>query len=152
MPLRGSISFEEIAELAAVQEDQLRRAVRVTAMAGFLHELHPGHISHTKLSASFMTNLVFPDAAAFLAETAAPAALNMASQEHESHTQGSPPFALQCTARTKLLRQWSAYHNTIDNVEDGVIQVLGRLQWAVLGGGRIVDVSLTHAVRWHSVK
>ena len=78
IPLSGSIPFKEVADLAGVPETQLCRIVRMTATAGFLYKPWPGHVAHTALSATFVTNLAFLDATMFLAETAAPTAMHMA--------------------------------------------------------------------------
>lgn len=95
-------------------------------------------MAHTPLSAQFVTNPAFLDAAMFLAESAAPAALQMASatqqfgdsqRSNESaynlavNTQ--KPFHTARDERPKLSRQWSAYlyyaaglHAASDNIED----------------------------------
>ncbi|KAF2464733.1 uncharacterized protein BDR25DRAFT_296310 [Lindgomyces ingoldianus] len=147
IPLDGSISIEEIADLASVPETQLGRVVRMMATAGFLHEPHPGHIAHTSLSAPFVTNLAFLDAAMFLAETAAPTALHMPAATQRQGRQsayslafpGSQPFPSACVERTKLQRQWSAYRRCVGDVDDSATELIGRLKWRSLGNACIVD-------------
>ncbi|KAI1378723.1 hypothetical protein F4677DRAFT_453398 [Hypoxylon crocopeplum] len=147
IPLNGSLSVEEVADLASVPETQLGRVVRMTATAGFLQEPQPGHIAHTPLSAPFVTNLAFLDAAMFLAETAAPAALHMATATQCHGNQSaysiafptSQPFPSVCVERTRLQRQWSAYRLCVGDFDDGVNELLGWLKWSSLGSAYIVD-------------
>lgn len=150
IPLDGSISIEEIADLASVPETLLGRVVRMTATVGFLQEPQPGHITHTRLSAPFVTNLSFLDATMFLADTAAPAALHMAAAT-QSHGQNSAysvafptsqPFLSACMESTKLQRQWMAYCRCVGAVDNGVTELISRLKWRSLGNACIVDVSL----------
>lgn len=145
---------KEIADLAGVPELILFRVVRMTATAGFLHEPRPGHIAHTALSASFVTNLSFLDAAMFLAETVAPTSLQMptSTQRHgelEASTDSaysvafstSQPFHSARTDRSRLQRQWSSYNRCAGDVDTSVNELLGRLNWRSLGSACIVDVS-----------
>lgn len=147
IPLDGSISIEEIADLASVPETLLGRVVRMTATVGFLQEPRPSHIAHTRLSTPFVTNLAFLDAIMFLADTAAPAALHMASAT-QRHSQSSAysiaftttqPFLTACIENTKLQRQWSAYCRCVGAVENGVTELINRLKWRSLGNACVVD-------------
>ncbi|KAF2178409.1 hypothetical protein K469DRAFT_754497 [Zopfia rhizophila CBS 207.26] len=153
IPLSGSIPVKEVADMVVAPETQLCRVVRMTATAGFLHEPRPGHIAHTALSASFVTNLSFLDATMFLAETAAPAALHMATAtQRQGHLESSSdtaysiafntsqPFLSACAERTRLQRQWSAYHRCAGDMDDSVTELLGRLSWRSLGSACVVDV------------
>ena len=150
IPLSGSISVQEVADLADVPETQLCRVVRMTATAGFLREPQPRHIAHTALSAPFVTNLTFLDAIVFLADTAAPTALHMAAatQRHGHQSAYSAAFSTSqsfqsaCAERTRLQRQWSAYRRCSGDVNDGVTELLTQLNWHSLGNACIVDVSL----------
>jgi hypothetical protein len=60
-----------------VDEAQLSGVVRMTATAGFLRKPQSGFISHTALSSPFVSQLFYLDAIMFLAEMAAPTALQM---------------------------------------------------------------------------
>lgn len=144
----------EVADLAGVPEAQLCRVVRMTATASFLHEPQPGHIAHTALSAPFVTNLSFLDAAMFLAETAAPTSLQMAvatqrrgdlepsiDSAYSVAFSTSQPFNSACTNRSRLQRQWSAYYRYAGDADVSVTELLGRLNWRSLGSACIVDVS-----------
>jgi hypothetical protein len=150
IPLDGSISIEEVADLASVPETLLSRVVRMTATVGFLQEPQPGHIAHTRLSTPFVTNLAFQDATMFLADTAAPAALHMAAatQRHGQTSAysiafpRSQPFFSACIENTKLQRQWLAYCRCVSAVEHSVTELISRLKWRRLGNACIVDVSL----------
>ncbi|KAF7587025.1 hypothetical protein BBP40_007847 [Aspergillus hancockii] len=129
IPLHGSVPISDVAELAGVPEIQLCRIIQMTATAGFLQESQPGQVAHTALSARFVTKPSYLDAAMFLAETAAPAALQMAAatqrfgpsqQPNESayniafHT--SDTFASSCEQRPHLQRQWPAYLRLVQNL------------------------------------
>ncbi|KAK4233609.1 hypothetical protein C8A03DRAFT_19340 [Achaetomium macrosporum] len=156
IPLMGSVSARDVADLAGVPESHLCRIVRLTATAGFLHEPQPGHFAHTPLSAPFVTNLSYLDAVMFLAETAAPAALQMAAATPSS-TGGAlaePPaesayslafhtsrtFQSACEQRAKLQRQWHAYLHWTGDEGDAIRQLLSGLDWSSLRNARIVEV------------
>lgn len=155
VPLNDSVPAKDVADLTGVPETQLRRIVRMTATAGFLHEPEPGYIAHTALSAPFVTQLCYLDAAMFLAETAAPAALQMAAATkllHNGQAAGdttayalafntSQTFQAACEQRPKLQRQWPAFLRCAGDVDDSVPELLGRLDWLSLGSACIVDVS-----------
>lgn len=156
---------KEIADLAGVPELLLCRVVRMMATAGFLQEPRPGHIAHTTLSARFVTNLPFLDAAMFLAETVAPTSLQMSTStqrqgelEVSTHSAYSVAFGTSqsfhsaCTDRSRLQRQWSSYSRYAADADSSVNEVLGRLNWRSLGSACIVDVSfLLSAIIWKPV-
>lgn len=153
IPLSGSVPAKDIADLTGVSETQLCRVVRMMATADFLHEPEPGYIAHTALSAPFVTKLIYLDAAMFLAETAAPAASQMAAatQRHGHSNDGasaytiafntSQTFQTACEQQPKLHRQWLAYRRCTGDIDDCVIELLSRLDWRNLGDACIVDVS-----------
>ncbi|KFY27884.1 hypothetical protein V491_00709 [Pseudogymnoascus sp. VKM F-3775] len=153
IPLSGSIPAKDVADVVGVPEMQLCRIVRMTATAGFLYEPQSGHIAHTALSAPFVTKLSYLDAIMFLAETAAPAALQMAAAtQHHRHSDRpfetaynlafntSQTFQSACKQRMKLQRQWSAYSRCSGDLDDSVTEFLSRLDWPSLGNACIVDV------------
>ena len=155
IPLTGSVSTKDVAELTGVPEMQLYRIVRMTATAGFLHEPKPGHIAHTALSAPFVTKLSYLDATMFLGETAAPVALHMAAamqrQDHSSQPSKSiyslalntsHTFQSACEQRTKLQRQWSSYCQCVRDQDEGVMELLSQLDWGSKGNACVVDVSV----------
>lgn len=154
-PLSGSVSAKDVADLAGVPEAQLCRIVRTTATAGFLHEPRPDHIAHTALSATFVTKLSNLDAAIFLAETAAPTALQMAVATQRNGQSDrlsvsaytlafstSQTFQSVCKQQTKLRRQWSAYRRCMGDMDDSLTELLSQLDWHSLGNACIVEVSL----------
>jgi hypothetical protein len=154
IPLTGCVPIKDVAELAGVPEAQLCRIVRFTATAAFLRETKPGYIAHTALSAPFVTKLSYLDAAMFLAETAAPAALHMAAatQRHgDAAHPGETAYGLAFNAprgfqgayeqRAKLQRQWPAFAGHVAAMEDSITELLGKLDWPNLGSSCIVDVS-----------
>lgn len=137
-------------------ETQLRRIVRMTATAGFLHEPYPTHVAHSALSAPFVTRPSYLDAVMFLSETAAPAAMHMAAatqrfgqsqRPHESAynvaLNTSTTFVNMCEQRSKLQRQWPAYlRHAMGDVELSVTDVLTCFDWLSLGNATVVEVSL----------
>ncbi|KAK9418013.1 putative O-methyltransferase domain-containing protein [Seiridium unicorne] len=158
IPLTGSVFMKDIADLTRVPEAQLRRIVRITATAGFLSEPEPDYIAHTSLSAPFVTKLWYRDAAMFLAETTAPAALHMAAatrrrvDPHRSLDSAymlalktSQTFNASCEQSSKLRRQWLAYLKCVGHLDDGFAELLDQLQWQSLGNACIVDVDAPSA-------
>ncbi|KUI64697.1 6-hydroxytryprostatin B O-methyltransferase [Cytospora mali] len=166
IPLAGSVPIRDVAELSGVPAIQLNRIIRLTATAGFLEESVPGQVAHTPLSAPFVENPSLLDAAMFLAETAAPTALRMASAaerygDSQSASAGASanaianesaynlaldtatPFHKAREERSRLNRQWSAYlhhagggAHTMDGIEDMHTQ----LNWSKMGNAHIVEV------------
>lgn len=134
---------------------QLCRIVRMTVTAGFLREPEPGHVAHSALSAPFVTSPTLLDAAMFLSETMAPAALQMAvaTQHYENlqrskETASNVAFITPATftsayeQRPKLRRQWSAYlQHVTDDPYASVMDVLTCLDWHSLGNATVVEVS-----------
>ena len=152
--LNSSVPIKDVADLASVSETQLCRVIRMTATAGFLYEPQPGHVAHTALSEPFVTKLSFLDALMFLAETAAPVALQMAAATQRHRYSDGPSesayalafntsqtFQFRCEQRSKLQRQWSAYLRCVGEMGDNAIELLGQLDWHSLGNAYIVDVS-----------
>ncbi|GKZ39830.1 hypothetical protein AbraIFM66950_001334, partial [Aspergillus brasiliensis] len=138
IPLSDSVPSPDVAELAGIPESHLRRVVRMMAATGFLREPEPGHVAHSALSASFVTRPSYLDAAMFLAETAAPAALQMpATSRHPVST----PLAMT-TAHAqvpKLQRQWSAYlQYGLGHTDGNILEPLDQFDWLGLGGGAVV--------------
>ncbi|KAG0650487.1 O-methyltransferase [Hyphodiscus hymeniophilus] len=79
IPLSDSVSIKDIADLSGVPETHLHRVIRMTATSGFLKEPQPGYVSHTNLSAPFVTKPLFLDAGMFLAKSSGLASLQMAA-------------------------------------------------------------------------
>ncbi|MCJ1399417.1 hypothetical protein MMC11_002619 [Xylographa trunciseda] len=155
IPLVGCVPIKDVADLSGVPEAQLGRVIRLTATAGFLRELQIGRVAHTSLSAPFVANPAFLDAAMFLAESAAPSALHMApatqsfAGSHRPHESAwslalntSKPFHTARAERPKLNRQWSAYLHyaaglhTVEEVAD----MLSQLSWSRLSNACIVEM------------
>ncbi|TVY84597.1 Monodictyphenone cluster transcriptional coactivator mdpA [Lachnellula suecica] len=159
IPLVGEVPLRDVAALSGVPESHLERIIRLTATAGFLYESKPGHVAHTPLSAPFVTNPSFLDAAMFLAESAQPAALQMASAtqrfgDSQRSTESAYNLAQDTRKsfhsareeRPKLGRQWSAYLDYAGGLHaaDTVADVLRQLNWNLLtdiSSARIVEVN-----------
>ncbi|KAJ5952328.1 uncharacterized protein N7479_010741 [Penicillium vulpinum] len=145
IPLVGSVSIKDVAHLSGVPETYLDRIVRLTATSGFLHVSQPSHVSHTPLSAPFVTNPSLLDAVMFLAESAAPAALQMAAatqQFGDSHQPNetaynmalgtTKPFHTAHKEQPKLSRQWSSYLNYAEGLHavGSITDILTQLNWS----------------------
>ncbi|KAI1877580.1 hypothetical protein JX265_003588 [Neoarthrinium moseri] len=120
IPRTDTVSIKDVADLAHVAESQLRRVIRLTATQGFLREEPHGYIGHTALSEAFFDNPLLLDAAIFMAESAAPAALKMDApnpddSEGDNRTAynlavgGTKPFHMACQEQPRLSRQYRAY-------------------------------------------
>lgn len=160
IPLGDSVPFKDISDLAGVPETQLRRVLRMTATFGFLCEPEPGLISHSALSAAFVTDPSLLDAVVFMANTALPAALQMpaCTQRFDDSSRSSEtaynvssnsddPFNIACQYKPQLRRQLSAFwrHGTGD-VDDGVAELLQSLKCSNQlhqDPGTIVEVSFS---------
>lgn len=149
--------MKDLADLAGVPHTQLARVVRLTATRGFLHEPQTNHVAHTHLSAQFIENRSLLDATVFLAEFAAPAALQMSSATQRFGASANPaesafnlalgtpePFHRVRREQSKVRRQWSAYwsHITGAHAEDEVVDALMRLSWSNLGNACVVEASV----------
>ena len=151
--------IEDVAGLSSVPEAQLARVIRLTATAGFLHEPQPALVAHSALSARFVTNPSYLDAAMFLAESAAPAALEMAATTQRFGESDRPnetaynvalnttkPFHTALQERTKLHRQWFAYLRYAGGLHEAeeVTDVLTRFDWTNVstGSSLVVEVLL----------
>ena len=121
---------------------------------GFLSEPTRGQIAHTQLSAEFVTNLSYFDAAIFMGRTAAPSALKMAAatrqfglstlSQHSAYAVAfntDQDFQENCNRHLKQQRQWRAYWKHIGDNSQDVIELVAQLDWLSLGTARIVHVS-----------
>ncbi|KAL5345165.1 hypothetical protein ACLOAV_010121 [Pseudogymnoascus australis] len=155
IPFDESLPIKDLADLVGVPDSQLIRVIRLTATCGFLRETIPGFVSHSPLSAQFITNQSLLDATVFIAELATPTALQMPQATHRfgSSTNATEsaynlalntvrPFHVAIQERSKLRRQWSAYlcHAAGLHQEEEIIEVLSRLNWSNLGNACIVEV------------
>ncbi|KAI0434443.1 hypothetical protein F5Y09DRAFT_328316 [Xylaria sp. FL1042] len=155
IPLGESVSIKDIADLTGVSEAQLSRIVRITALAGFLREPMPGAISHTALSARFVTQYSFLDAAMFLAETGVPIALQTSAATRLQGRLGrdvevptsysvafntSQAFPLAHEQSKKLQRQWPAFSRCLIDAEEQFTETLSQLDWVRIGDALIVHV------------
>lgn len=150
-----NLSIKDLAELAGVPQRQLHRVICMTATAGFLRLIPSDMVAHTPLSAHFMANQSLLDAAVFMAETAAPAALRMTSATQRFGDSLDPSetaynlalgtsrtFNVACQA-PKLARQWASYLRYAAGLhqDEKVAGLLSQLNWSNLGDACIVEVS-----------
>lgn len=159
IPLNGCVSVTDVADLADVPDTQLRRVVRLMAMAGFLREPDPGFVEHTTISAGFVNRPMLLDATMFLAETSAPNALHMAAttrgrQEkargQSQESSGDSSHSMTCSdeqasqpayrPRARWQRHRPAFFRCIGDVSCGSLELLRQLNWAGLGNACVVDV------------
>lgn len=129
------------------------------ATANFLCEPFDEHVAHTPLSSSFVVEPSLHDAASFLTETVAPAALNMSSCGRQDPSLGSPAissynlwsgfsqtFAQSCEKHPRTMRQWQAYLRCISmDDRDAVKKVLSSVNWWKLGGCTVVEANASSA-------
>lgn len=146
--------MKDIAALAGVTEAQLTRVIRLTATAGFLCEPQPGQVAHTSLSAHFVRDPSFLDAALFTAGVAAPAALEAgcgASGPQGTGEKAGQGQWKQGNPNPKLRRQRAAFISHAGGIvpSKDVIDILGQLQWPNLSfhTGSVTVVELCHNVR-----
>lgn len=155
IPFDESLSIKDLADLVGIPESQLVRVIRLTATCGFLREPIQGFVSHSPLSAQFITDRSLLDAIMFIAELATPAALQMpqatqrfgASQNATESAYNlalntARPFHVAVQEHSKLRRQWSAYlcHAVGLHQEGEIIEVLSQLNWSNLGNACVVEV------------
>ncbi|KAH7418870.1 hypothetical protein BKA64DRAFT_691278 [Cadophora sp. MPI-SDFR-AT-0126] len=155
IPLGRSALITDVAELSSVPEGLLSRIVRLTATVGFLSEPQPGHVAHTSLSGSFVSDPSFLDAGMFLAESAMPAALKMATATQKFAGSDSPtetawnihaaldqPFHVVRGEKPKLNRQHSSYlrHAAGVHTDEEVVALLSKLNWSRLWNPSMVEV------------
>ncbi|KAJ2980498.1 hypothetical protein NQ176_g2602 [Zarea fungicola] len=150
--------MRDVAELSNVPLKQLARILRLVATVGFFQEPEPNFVSHTSLSASFVANPALHDAAMFLAESAAPAALQAATVARsfeDTRVNDGTAFSLAMNNRAtpflalkaqnpKLSRQWAAflqYSAGVPSSQD-IVQALAQLNWGNVAnaGGEVVEV------------
>jgi len=148
----------DLADLAGVPERQLRRIIRLTASVGFLQETKPNYVSHTPMSAQFLSPSL-SDAALFITSTYTPSALQMADatkavttgthgdtgRDVALHRQSQRSFRAACQdqERCKLGRQWKAYldHAAGSPSDTELVDTFSRLNWSSLGSACIVEAS-----------
>ncbi|KAI0403082.1 hypothetical protein F4802DRAFT_572995 [Xylaria palmicola] len=154
IPLHGSVSTQDVADLAGMPEAHLSRVVQMTVTAGFLRQPQPGQVAHTALSASFVTNPSLLDAVLFLSEVAAPTALQMAAATQNYGISQRPDetaynltfhtpnaFSNAYEQRPRLQRQWPAYLRFgMGDFEASAINILSQYPWNVLDGATVVEV------------
>ncbi|PTU25434.1 hypothetical protein P175DRAFT_0426745 [Aspergillus ochraceoroseus IBT 24754] len=162
IPIKGSVPIKDVADLAGVPEVHLSRVVRMMTTAGFLQEPQPGTVAHSALSAPFVTKPAYLDVSMFLAGTAAPAALQMATATQRFGPSVRPnetaynlafntstSLATLCEQQPKLQRQWPAFlrYGTSDT-ESCVTDLLARMDQLHRGNiSVVVEVGATSTDR-----
>lgn len=164
IPLSQEVPIKDVANLSNVPEKQLAQIIRLTAKCGFLGEPKRGYVAHTPLSACFVAHPSHLDAAMFLAEHAAPAALKLASATQEfEDSQESNETAFNLAAKTetqfavareqspRLGRQWAAFLQHAGGLPEdhAVAEAIAKLNWSNINkaGGQVVEVSATSKSR-----
>ncbi|CAE7178409.1 hypothetical protein CFE70_005864 [Pyrenophora teres f. teres 0-1] len=148
VPLSDSISLDELAELADVPEHTLSRVVRMTATAGFLQEPQLGYVAHTPLSLAFTNELLYFDAAMFLANKVAPSALDLTPFEQKPNQGGLnmvgmrsfDSFATHRAQEPQLNRQWLAYCHSVGSTHNDLGALINLLNWQSLGDASVVHI------------
>ncbi|EED18975.1 conserved hypothetical protein [Talaromyces stipitatus ATCC 10500] len=127
IPQDGSALMKDISDLINVSESQLCRIIRMVTPMGFLKEPQPGYVAHSALSASFASKQSYVDAMMFLANTLAPAALGMATAQHDSEYHEH--------ARNSLCNHESAISTTFSSIDKTQLPLLQRRWHAYLRHG-----------------
>ncbi|KAG6016308.1 hypothetical protein E4U43_003917 [Claviceps pusilla] len=157
IPLSQEVPIKDVANLSNVPEKQLAQIIRLTAKCGFLGEPKRGYVAHTPLSACFVAHPSHLDAAMFLAEHAAPAALKLASATQEfEDSQESNETAFNLAAKTetqfavareqspRLGRQWAAFLQHAGGLPEdhAVAEAIAKLNWSNINKaeGQVVEV------------
>ncbi|KIW05309.1 uncharacterized protein PV09_03834 [Verruconis gallopava] len=163
IPSNETVPIKDVAQLLAVPESQLVRVIRMTATVGFLQEPQPGHVAHTALSRFFLSRNSNRDAAIFLAQYAAPAALEMASDSPGSPEKEQflsfngdscdPPLRMRAQGSVRLQRQWRAYcEHVLERWDaDDIAKVLSRLDWSNLPGNAQVVETCARSLELSSI-
>ncbi|KAB8228297.1 trypacidin cluster transcriptional coactivator tpcD [Aspergillus alliaceus] len=114
IPLIRSVPIKDIADLTGVPQTTLARIIRLTATAGFLHELQPSHVARTPLSASFSFESL------------------PSERPYDLGLLTAKPFHATREQQPKLNRQWSAYLHHVGGLytADDVADVLMQLSWS----------------------
>ena len=156
MPIR------DVATLAGIRDqDHLNQVIRMVATNGFLQVEEPqgSMVSHTPLSAQFVTNQSYVDAVMFLSEAQLPSAMKMVEATQRSTEAGGPPalrehaYNLALGTKTpfhvarqetpRLARRFTAYldHSAGMYAVEEVADMLCRLNWSNLTNSCVVEVS-----------
>ncbi|PNP49031.1 hypothetical protein THARTR1_10213 [Trichoderma harzianum] len=154
---RAAMAIKDLSDLAGVPEALLTKIVRLTSTYGFLQEVQPGFVAHTRLSSQFLADHSLLDAATFLADSVAPAALHMVNGVPQGPRFGShlfasvgvgvgavpSPFFVARQERPKLNRQWIAYLRHAAGLcqAEEMAEMLARLNWANISNACIVEVN-----------
>ncbi|KAG6007658.1 hypothetical protein E4U21_005739 [Claviceps maximensis] len=157
IPLSQEVPIKDVADLSNVPEKQLTQIIRLTSRCGFLGEPKRGYVAHTPLSACFVARPSHLDAAMFLAEHAAPAALKsaLATQKFENSritnetafnlaARTKTPFVVAREQSPRLSRQWTAFLQYAGGLPEDhvVVEAMAKLNWSNISkaGGQVVEV------------
>lgn len=140
---------KDVASISDVPESQLRRVTRLMATAGFLEQPTPDKIAHSPLSARFVTEPALLDAAMFMSETVAPAALRMPDATRRSSaaaagnqaSSSALPTPRDFQQQQRLQRQLTAYMSyNINDCEPSLEDVLSHVDLSRSERISVVDV------------
>ena len=137
IPLTGSVPIKDIAELSGIPIAQLTRIVRfAAATAAFLDEPEDGQVAHTELSARFVSDPSYLDAAMFLAETMKTAPYSYGEVTGEAEACHLTAEDLQ---RPKVRREMAAYLRYVGGIlgAEDVNEVLAQLHWVTCTARRV---------------
>lgn len=101
-----------------VSESQLCCIIRMMTPTDFLKEPQPDYVAHSALSASFASKQSYVDAMMFTTDTLAPAALGMATAQHNSEY---PEHA-----RNSMCNHESAISTTFSSIDKTQLPLLQR--------------------------
>ncbi|KAF2166409.1 hypothetical protein M409DRAFT_54760 [Zasmidium cellare ATCC 36951] len=154
VPSPGTVSYEELANLANVPLDVLKSVVRMAICAHFFDEPKPGHIAHTRLSAHFAKSAALQDWAEFLADATVPMAIRFAdATQRWGATKSKTETAFNIALDTDLpffdylnktpdfRKRFAGYMQCVTSTQGTAIEhLIEGFDWASVGNGLVVDI------------
>ncbi|KAF3399425.1 O-methyltransferase bik3 [Talaromyces pinophilus] len=154
IPLTGSISYGEIAEIAKVSEDQLRRVIRMVITSNLLAEPSPNQVAHNAVSSTFVKQPGFMSWAKFMITYSAPTAASFADASEKwgdtvkkNETafnvafSTDKPFFDYLAQSAELTETFAAYMKSVQgSYGTSLKHLVNGLDWDGLGEATVVDV------------
>ncbi|KAJ9606818.1 hypothetical protein H2200_008828 [Cladophialophora chaetospira] len=149
------ISYAVVAQAAKVPEQQLRQVARMAATSGFLSQPSPNMLAHTPLSARFVTNPLYREAALYQTETEGGIALNMTPMTskyrgsekinetaHNIFDKTDLRYFQYLDKRSKSVFRYQAAMTVLGGYgkETSTRHLVEMFDWAGLGEAEVVDV------------
>ncbi|ORY10494.1 sterigmatocystin 8-O-methyltransferase [Clohesyomyces aquaticus] len=154
VPLKGSISYDDLALAAKVSRKQLKTVARMAMTSALFCEPKPNHLAHTATSALLVTNESLHDWAVFMSEGTVPAASKLveASERWPDSEQKNQtayniafntdlPFFDHLKTQPDKTRQFASYMKNVQKSEGTALRhLVNGFDWESLGKATVVDV------------